>query len=50
MVRKNPDGAYQEFTTEAGNIRWRDLLKQVIDIEQKMQAMVEEYKGGLING
>ena len=50
LVRKNPDGAYQEFTTEAGNIRWRDLLKQVIDIEQKMQAMVEEYKGGLING
>ena len=50
LVRKNPDGAYQEFTTEAGNIRWRDLLKQVIDIELKMQAMVEEYKGGLING
>lgn len=50
LVLKNPDGGYQEFTSEDGNIRWRDLLKQVIDIEQKMVTMVEEYKGGLING
>nr|QJB21082.1 MAG: hypothetical protein [Microvirus sp.] len=50
LVRKKTDGSYQEFTSEAGNIRWRHLISQVIEIEKKMETMVEEYKGGLING
>lgn len=50
LVHKNNDGSYQEYTSESGNNRWRNLIAQVIDIEKKMQTMVEEYKGGLING
>lgn len=50
LVRKNTDGSYQEFTSEDGNIRWRNLMGQVIEIEKKMKSMVEGYKGGLING
>lgn len=50
VVRRNTDGSYQEFTSESGNAIWRDLMKQVLEIEKKMETMVEKYKGGLING